>query len=124
MSGPAEQVSEVTVVRKRGSLNERNQKNDLVYVLALATVLVLVSAWPQLPPVTGLPPMPFVSSVAWSPDGKRVATADAGPPKVWDAETGKELLTLSAGSQGVLRACASAQRSGLVSDFDRQYNRF
>ena len=34
--------------------------------------------------------------VAWSPDGKRLATGSWNQtPKVWDAETGKELLTLS-----------------------------
>ena len=33
--------------------------------------------------------------MAWSPDGKRLATAsDDHTAKVWDAATGKELLTL------------------------------
>jgi len=37
-----------------------------------------------------------VQSVAWSPDGKRLATgSEDKTAKVWDAETGKELLTLS-----------------------------
>jgi WD40 repeat protein/KaiC/GvpD/RAD55 family RecA-like ATPase len=36
-----------------------------------------------------------VWSVAWSPDGKRLATANEEDTRVWDAETGKEMLTLS-----------------------------
>jgi len=43
-----------------------------------------------------------VWELAYSPDGKRIATGDnAGVVKVWDAEIGKELLTLehSAGSK-------------------------
>jgi len=37
-----------------------------------------------------------VFSVAWSPDGKRLATGGIGNTvKIWDAETGKELLTVS-----------------------------
>jgi WD40 repeat protein len=37
----------------------------------------------------------YVDSVAWSPDGKRLATGNYDKTaKVWDAATGKELLTL------------------------------
>src|SRR5262249_10235140 len=43
----------------------------------------------------------FVSGVAFSPDGKRLASATANPPQmswpgvqVWDAQTGQELLYL------------------------------
>ena len=36
-----------------------------------------------------------VSSVAFSPDGTRLASASPyGPAKVWDARTGVELLSL------------------------------
>jgi WD40 repeat protein len=61
----------------------------LRYILTLTTLLVLGcrSAWPQ-------PPQPVVS-VVWSPDGKRLAAAIEGAAFVWDAETGKELLSLS-----------------------------
>ena len=36
----------------------------------------------------------FVESVAFSPDGKRLATLARDNTKVWDAQTGQELLTL------------------------------
>jgi len=43
-----------------------------------------------------------VFSVAWSPDGKRLATASWGETaRVWDAATGKELLDLSGGARHV-----------------------
>jgi WD40 repeat protein len=43
-----------------------------------------------------------VYSVAWSPDGKRLATgSEDKTAKVWDAATGKELLTLSGHSAPV-----------------------
>jgi WD40 repeat protein len=38
----------------------------------------------------------YVFSVAWRPDGKRLATgSDDNTAKVWDAETGEEFLSLS-----------------------------
>ena len=40
-------------------------------------------------------PLGLCSGVAFSPDGKRLATVSADQtPKVWDAQSGKELLTL------------------------------
>jgi WD40 repeat protein/serine/threonine protein kinase len=44
-----------------------------------------------------------VSSVAFSPDGQRIAAASPGSVKLWDAETGQELLSLrhTAGGQSV-----------------------
>ena len=45
--------------------------------------------------------MPSVS-VAFSPDGKRLASAEpGGTVKVWDAGTGQEVLTLKATGQVV-----------------------
>ena len=37
-------------------------------------------------------------SVAYSPDGKRLATTSGSEVKIWDAQNGQELLTLSGGS--------------------------
>ena len=43
-----------------------------------------------------------VNGVAFSPDGRRLATASADKTaKVWDATSGRELLTLSGHTDGV-----------------------
>jgi WD40 repeat protein/serine/threonine protein kinase len=42
--------------------------------------------------------MTQISSVCWSPDGKRLATGSGdGTTKIWDAASGQELLTLAGG---------------------------
>jgi WD40 repeat protein len=47
-----------------------------------------------------------VLSVAFSPDGKRLASADwDGTVKVWDAQTGQEALTLK-GHTGYVKSVA------------------
>src|SRR5260221_8329342 len=44
----------------------------------------------------------WVYSVAFSPDGKKIVSGCAdGPAKVWDAATGKEILSLQCGRVGV-----------------------
>jgi len=49
----------------------------------------------------------FVWSAAFSPDGRRVVTAsDDETARVWDAETGKELLTLIKGHRGSVWSAA------------------
>jgi WD40 repeat protein/serine/threonine protein kinase len=40
----------------------------------------------------------WVGSVAYSPDGKRLASAERQVVKVWDAQTGQELLSLKGGT--------------------------
>jgi len=43
-----------------------------------------------------------IHSLAWSPDGKRIASADSrGQIKILDAETLEEVLTLNEGDGGV-----------------------
>jgi WD40 repeat protein len=64
----------------------------------------------------------FVWSVAFSPDGKRIASASASPivtvpgeVKVWDAQTGQDLLTLKGHSLGVESVCFTPDGKRIVS---------
>jgi WD40 repeat protein len=55
------------------------------------------------------------NAVAFSPDGKRLATAsEDGTAKVWDAATGQETLTLNAHTGGLTSVAFSADGSRLA----------
>jgi WD40 repeat protein/serine/threonine protein kinase len=57
-----------------------------------------------------------VEAVAWSPDGKRLASASYdGTVKVWDAETGAEVLTFKGHTGPVLSVCFSPDSKRLAS---------
>jgi len=63
-----------------------------------------------------------VSCLAFSPDGKTVATSDGKDKqliKVWDTTTGKERLTLEGHSDGVLRVAFSPDGRTIASAGDR-----
>jgi WD40 repeat protein len=88
--------------------------NHRLIAASLACILLfLTSACASQPSVTGPPPLPTdqpassstallmyhghtnrIMSLAWSPDGKEIASGSAdGTVQVWDASTGKTLLT-------------------------------
>ena len=57
-----------------------------------------------------------VEAVAWSPDGKRLASASYdGTVKVWDAETGAEVLTFKGHTGPVLSVCFSPDSKRVAS---------
>jgi WD40 repeat protein len=71
-----------------------------------------------------------VESVAFSPDGKRLASASKdGTVKVWDAATGQEILTLKGHTDQVLsvafspdgKRLASASADGTVKVWDASH---
>lgn len=52
-----------------------------------------------------------VNSVAWSSDGKRIASGSGDSTlKVWDAETGQEIRTFKGGAIASIQAFAVKQR--------------
>jgi serine/threonine protein kinase/WD40 repeat protein len=54
-----------------------------------------------------------VVNIAFSPDGKRIATAASGEVKLWDSATGKELLSLKV-AEGPLRTGRGPSTAGVV----------
>ena len=56
-----------------------------------------------------------VSSVAYSPDGKTLASGGADEIKLWDVATGKELATLKGHTDGVWSAACDPDGKTLVS---------
>jgi WD40 repeat protein len=73
----------------------------------------------------------YIWSVAYSPDGKHLASASAGPEKlvqVWDAQTGRELLSLKGHTSQVEsvafspdgKRLASGEDNGTVKVWDAQ----
>ena len=61
----------------------------------------------------------FVNSLAWSPDGKRLATAGVDKmAKVWDAASGRELLTLRGHTKSVLSVAWSPDGKRLATGSD------
>ena len=62
-----------------------------------------------------------VFSVAWSPDGQRIVTgSDDMTAKVWDAETGRELSTLTGHDGGVLSVSCSPDGQRVVTGSEDQ----
>jgi WD40 repeat protein len=56
-----------------------------------------------------------VYSVSFSPDGKRIVSGGYKTVKVWDAQTGQEMLTLKGHSGGVMSVRFSPDGKRVVS---------
>ena len=56
-----------------------------------------------------------MNSVCWSPDGSRIATASKdGTARVWDAQTGDEILALKGHNNEVTSVCWSPDGSRIA----------
>jgi WD40 repeat protein len=58
---------------------------------------------------------PSVNFAEWSPGGGRIATAGSGVVKIWDAASGKELLSLTGHSDTVLSVMFTSNGRRVIS---------
>src|SRR5262245_30651151 len=109
-----------SVSRGIRSVKERPMRFRPALLVGLAGVTVISVPVP-LPRPLKLPSTfkghtEIVRSVAISPDGKRIVSgSDDCTVKVWDAGTGKNLLTLKGHTASVLCVAISSDGNGIVS---------
>ncbi len=71
----------------------------LLPLFILGYLLWLFPPWPARGELLTIHDRDGVFSVAWSPDGKRLATGSGAGAKIWDSATGNKLLTLGNGAR-------------------------
>src|SRR6266536_1937877 len=109
-------------------LCKRYMSRLTVFCICCCLVLLLTSCSPS----SHAPSLPWgkaivtyhghakkVNSIAWSPDGKRIASAsDDGTVQVWDADTGKRVLTYRGHAGPVTTVVWSLDRQHTISTRD------